>query len=39
MHSLSISVDGKDTISQTWTLYDKGVKKSDVSVKLARIKT
>jgi hypothetical protein len=36
MHALTITVDGKDTISHTWTLYDKGVKKSDVSVKLMR---
>jgi hypothetical protein len=38
MHALTITVDGKDSISHTWTLYDKGVKKSDVSVKLARTK-
>ncbi len=38
MHALTISVEGKDSISHTWTLYDKGVKKSDVSVKLMRTK-
>jgi hypothetical protein len=38
MHALTITVDGKDSISHTWTLYDKGVKKSDVSVKLMRTK-
>jgi hypothetical protein len=39
MHALTISVDGKDSIIQTWSLYDKGAKKSDVVVKLERIKT
>ena len=39
MHALAITIEGKDSISHTWTLYDKGVKKSDVSVKLARTKT
>jgi hypothetical protein len=38
MHALTITVDDKNSISQTWTLYDKGVKKSDVSVKLVRTK-
>jgi len=38
MHALTIAVDGKDSISHTWTLYDKGAKKSDVSVKLTRVK-
>jgi len=38
MHALTITVDGKDSISHTWTLYDKGAKKSDVSVKLVRTK-
>ncbi len=38
MHALTITVDGKDRISQTWTLYDKAAKKSDVSIKLARAK-
>jgi hypothetical protein len=39
MHALTITVEGKDSISHTWTLYDKGVRKSDVSVKLTRTKT
>jgi hypothetical protein len=38
MHALTITIDGKDSISHTWTLYDNGVKKSDVSVKLVRTK-
>jgi hypothetical protein len=38
MHALTITIDGKDSIAHTWTLYDNGVKKSDVSVKLARTK-
>jgi hypothetical protein len=38
MHALTITVDDKNSISHTWTLYDKGVKKSDVSVKLVRTK-
>jgi hypothetical protein len=38
MHALTITVDGKDSITQTWTLYDKGAKKSDVVVKLSRVK-
>ena len=36
MHALAITVDGKNSISETWSLYDKGVKKTDVSVKLMR---
>ena len=39
MHALTIAFDSKDSITSTWTLYDKGVKKSDVVVKLARIKS
>jgi len=39
MHSLNISFDGKDTITQTWTLYEKGKKKSDVVIKLTRTKS
>jgi hypothetical protein len=38
MHALTIAVDNKDSITSTWTLYDKGVKKNDVVVKLARMK-
>jgi hypothetical protein len=38
MHALTITFNNKDSISQTWTLFDKGVKKSDVSIELARRK-
>lgn len=38
MHSLTISFDSKDSITQTWTLYEKGKKKSDVVIKLVRPK-
>jgi hypothetical protein len=38
MHALVIAFDGKDSITHTWTLYEKGAKKSDVVVKLTRIK-
>jgi len=38
MHALTIAIDTKDSITETWTLYDKGTKKNDVSVKLARSK-
>jgi len=38
MHALTIAVDGKDSITHTWTLYDKGAKKYDVVVKLTRTK-
>lgn len=38
MHALFIAFDNKDNITQTWTLYDKGAKKNDVVVKLARTK-
>jgi hypothetical protein len=38
MHALTIALDGKDSITQTWTLYDKGAKKNDVTVKLVRTK-
>jgi len=37
MHALTIAVNDKDSITQTWTLYDKGAKKSDVVVKLSRV--
>ena len=36
MHTLAIVVNGKESITQTWTLYDKGVKKKDVVVHLVR---
>jgi hypothetical protein len=39
MHALTITVDNKDSISHTWTLYDEGVKKSELSVRLVRAKT
>lgn len=38
MHALTIAIDGKDSITHTWTLYDKGAKKSDVMVKFTRTK-
>lgn len=38
MHALTIAIDGKDSITHTWTLYDNGAKKSDVVVKLVRVK-
>jgi len=39
MHALTLTIDGKDSISHTWMLYDKGVKKSDVLIKLGRLKS
>src|SRR5574341_1222635 len=38
MHALTIAVEGKDSITHTWILYDKGVKKSDVVVNLSRVR-
>jgi len=38
MHALKIAFDGKDSITQTWTLFDKGEKKSDEVLKLTRVK-
>jgi hypothetical protein len=38
MHALKISMGGKDSITQTWTLYEKGKKKSDVVINLVRTK-
>lgn len=38
MHSLNISFDNKDSITHTWSLYEKGTKKSDVVIKLVRTK-
>ena len=38
MHALTIAVEDKDSITQTWSLYDKGAKKSEVTVKLTRVK-
>jgi hypothetical protein len=39
MHSLKISFDNKDTITQTWSLYEGGKKKSDTVIKLTRTKS
>ena len=39
MHALTITVDTKDSISHAWTLYDKGVKKSELSIRLVRAKS
>ncbi len=36
MHAHAITIDGKNSMTQTWTLYDKGAKKNEVSVKLMR---
>jgi hypothetical protein len=38
MHALTIAVDGKDSITETWSLYDKGARKNEVTVKLSRVK-
>lgn len=38
MHALKISLDGKNSITHTWTLYENGEKKSDVVIKLVRTK-
>ena len=36
MHAHSIAMDGKNSMTQTWTLYDKGAKANEVVVKLTR---
>lgn len=36
MHAHGITLDGKNSMTQTWTLYDKGVKVNEVLVKLTR---
>ncbi len=36
MHAHGITIDGKNSMTQTWTLYDKGAKANEVSVKLTR---
>jgi hypothetical protein len=36
MHAHGIIIDGKNSMTQTWTLYDKGAKVNEVSVKLTR---
>ena len=38
MHGLKIALEGRDNITNTWTLYDQGVKKSEMPIKLSRIK-
>ncbi len=38
MHSLNISFEGKDSITQSWSRYEKGEKQSDTVIKLTRIK-
>ncbi len=37
MHAHGIVIDGKNSMTQTWTLYDKGAKVNEVSVKLIRV--
>lgn len=39
MHSLNISFDNKDSITQTWSRYEKGEKKSESVIKLTRTKS
>jgi len=39
MHALAIVFNGKDSITETWTLYDKGAKVSDHLIQLSRVKT
>jgi hypothetical protein len=39
MHSLKISFDNKDNITHTWSLYEKGKKKTDSVIKLTRTKS
>ncbi len=36
MHAHGITIDGKNSMTQTWTLYDKGAKVNEVAVKLTR---
>ena len=38
MHALKFSMDSQDSITQTWTLYEKGKKKSDIVINLVRTK-
>lgn len=38
MHSLNISFDGRDSITQSWSRYEKGEKQSDTVIKLTRTK-
>ena len=39
MHALKISFNNRDRITHTWSLYEKGEKKSDVVIRLARTKS
>ncbi|HMK60913.1 MAG TPA: hypothetical protein VK452_07185 [Dissulfurispiraceae bacterium] len=39
MHMLNIKISDKDNIINTWTLYEKGKKKSDVVIPLIRVKS
>jgi hypothetical protein len=39
MHSLRISVEGKDGITHNWTLFDNGEKKSTEVIRLNRVKS
>lgn len=39
MHALKISLDDKDGMTHTWSLYEKGEKKSDTVIKLVRTKS
>jgi hypothetical protein len=39
MHALRVTFDSKDSVTEKWTLYDKGEKKSDVVLKLTRART
>jgi len=36
MHAHGIAMDGKNSMTQTWTLYDKGAKANEMSIKLTR---
>jgi hypothetical protein len=36
MHAHGIVIDGKNSRTQTWTLYDKGAKANEMSIKLTR---
>lgn len=38
MHAHSLAIDSKDGITQTWTLYDKGAKINESTLKLTRMK-
>ena len=38
MHSLNISFEGRDSITRSWSRYEKGERQSDTVIKLTRIK-